>query len=77
MTNAAVVVLGLLVGVLGAALIVWPTLTISNKEITRQKMSSLWWVEAEYFKKERRFARLGVAIMVGGALLQTVGALAL
>ena len=77
MTNALVVIIGPFVGVLGASLIVWPTLRISDKEITHQKLFSTWWQKAEYFKKKRRFARLGVAIMVGGALLQTVGALAL
>ncbi len=77
MTNPIVVIVGLLVGVLGAALIAGPTLVISDKEISRQKMSSPWWEEAQYFKKERRFGRLGVTIMVGGAFMQTVGALAL
>ena len=77
MTNPIVVIVGLLVGVLGAALIAWPTLVIGDKEITRQKRSSPWWVEAQYFKKERKFARLEVTIVVGGAFLQTVGALAL
>ncbi len=77
MTNALVVILGLFVGVLGAALVAWPTFATREKEITRRSMGELWWVEASFLLKERKFARLGVVVIIAGASLQTVGALVL
>ncbi len=77
MTNAAVVILGVVVGLLGAVLAVWPSLIISEKEITRQKMGQVWWLDEKYAKKERRYTRLGVVVMMAGASLQAIGALIL
>ncbi len=56
MTNAIIVIVGLVVGVVGAVLMVWPTLIVSDKEITRQKMGQVWWLDEKYARKERRFA---------------------
>ncbi len=75
LTNAVMVIVGLFIGVAGAVLMMWPTLTLTDQEITDRTTFRSNLTEPDYFKRERAFARLGGAVALVGAFIQSTGAL--
>lgn len=78
MTNPALVIGGLFLGLAGAITMMWTTITTTESEINERSSSyvNINPSEVKALRKERRFARLGGIIAFAGALTQTVGAFA-